>query len=136
MLIVNALDCDAKKIEKFPYRGEMLDVKGVHIRWLSSVGLNKDDGTAEYGLRYFTVAPGGEIPIHKHFYSQTMFFLSGEFECDCFDEQDDSLKERKIAKNGDSVFVASMEPHAMRNISNEEGAFLCCICNVYESSDI
>ncbi len=34
---------------------------------------------------------------------------------------------------GDSIYVPSMEPHGMRNISeNEPGTFLCCICNVYD----
>lgn len=135
MLIVNALECKANKVETFPYRGKQLAVQGVHIRWLSDVGFDETLGAAEYGLRYFTVAPGGEIPIHKHFYSQTMFFLSGEFECESFNDEDDSLIEVKKVKAGESVFLKSMEPHALRNISNVEGAFLCCICNVYENDD-
>ena len=52
---------------------EQKDVVGTSIRWLSRSG---DDGTGnpEYGLRYFTIQPGGEIPIHNHFYHQTMYF--------------------------------------------------------------
>lgn len=132
MLVVNAQEAKAKKINTFPYRGEQLEVKGVHIRWLSDVGLD-ENGSAEYGLRYFTVAAGGEIPIHKHFYSQTMYFLAGEFECESFNSEDDSTLEVCKVGVGDSVFVRSMEPHAMRNVGTTEGAFLCCICNVYES---
>ncbi len=132
MLVVTALECEAKEIKKFPYRGEYLDVKGVDIRWLSSVGANLAEGTAEYGLRYFTIQPGGEIPIHKHFYSQTMYFLSGTTECECYDEEDDRLLEKVTVKAGDSVFVKSMEPHGMRNVGTDVVSFLCCICNVYE----
>ncbi len=134
MEIVTASKVKANKVETYPYRGKQLDVTGVTIRWLSDVGL--DSGSAEYGLRYFTVAPGGEIPIHKHFYSQTMYFLAGEFECESFREEDDaSVAIRKVVA-GDSVFLRSMEPHAMRNVGSTEGAFLCCICNVYEGEGV
>ena len=64
-------DCEDKKIDKFPYKGKKLDVIGTSIRWLSEVG---DDGHGfpEYGLRFFTIQPGGKIPIHNHFYHQTI----------------------------------------------------------------
>jgi hypothetical protein len=28
-----------------------------------------------------------------------------------------------------------MEPHGMKNIGDQPGHFLCCICNVYEDEE-
>ena len=74
MEIFNALDKSPVKIETYPYKGKPYKVKEVWIRWLSQAG-PKD--SPEYGLRFFTIGPAGEIPIHNHFYYQTMFILSG-----------------------------------------------------------
>jgi len=124
-------DCEDKKIEKFPYRGNINDVIGTSVRWLSKYG---DDGNGfpEYGLRLFTIQPDGQIPIHNHFYHQTMYILSGEFECWEFDPQTDELKQKSICGPGTSVYIPSKEPHGMKNTSSEPSTFLCCICNVYE----
>ncbi len=118
-------------IDKFPYKGKMLDVVGTSVRWLSK---NGDDGNGypEYGLRYFTIQPGGSIPIHNHFYHQTMYIVSGEFECYAYDKKTDELTETKIAGPGTSVYIPSMDPHGMKNIGDEPASFLCCICNVYD----
>lgn len=134
MQAIHWQDCEDKKIEKFPYRGEMHDVLGTSVRWLSRFG---DDGNGypEYGLRLFTIQPGGQIPIHNHFYHQTMYVLRGEFECWEFDPQTDEIKEKKICGPGTAIYIPSMAPHGMKNISDEASSFLCCICNVYEQSD-
>lgn len=132
MELVKWKDVEDLNIAKFPYKGQPYDVKGISVRWLSKFG---DDGSGypEYGLRLFTAQPGGEIPIHHHFYIQTMFILSGRFECYRFDPQTDQMTQSWIAAEGDTVVVPSMEPHGMRNLSDTEPAtFLCCICNVYE----
>lgn len=131
MKIVHYSDCENVTIDKFPYRGKENEVVGTAIRWLSKHG---DDGHGypEYGLRYFTIQPGGHIPIHNHFYHQTMYILEGQFECWCFDAETDEIKEKSIAKPGDAVHIPSMEPHGMKNIGDEPAAFLCCICNVYD----
>jgi quercetin dioxygenase-like cupin family protein len=132
MDLVKWKDVEDVKIAKFPYKGQPYDVKGISVRWLSKFG---DDGTGypEYGLRLFTAQPGGEIPIHNHFYIQTMYILSGRFECYQFDSQTDRKTKSWIAGAGDTVVVPSTEPHGMRNLSDTEPAtFLCCICNVYE----
>lgn len=124
------------KIAKFPYKGQQLDVKGISVRWLSKFG---DDGTGypEYGLRLFTAQPGGEIPIHNHFYIQSMYILSGRFECYRFDPKTDQQTLSCIAEAGDTVVVPSLEPHGMRNLSDTEPAtFLCCICNVYDKETV
>lgn len=132
MHVVKALDVEDVKIDKFPYRGEMHDVLGISVRWLSKFG---DDGNGypEYGLRLFTSEPGGMIPIHNHFYHQTMYILSGEFECWEFDPETEEVIETKVAPAGTSVYIESMKPHGMKNLSDTEpAAFLCCICNVYD----
>ena len=125
-------DCKDVKIDKFPYRGKMQDVIGTSVRWLSKFG---DDGNGypEYGLRLFTIQPGGQIPIHNHFYHQTMYIVSGEFECWEFDPETDELKKKAVCGPGTSVYLPSLQPHGMKNIGNEPATFLCCICNVYEN---
>lgn len=124
-------DCPDQPIATFPYKGRPLEVRGTSVRWLSRSG---DDGAGapEYGLRLFTIQPGGQIPIHAHFYLQTMFILTGRFECWQFDPRTDEVLRRVEAGPGDYVYIPSQEPHGMRNLSaTEAGTFLCCICNVY-----
>lgn len=136
MEILNWKDSEDVKIEKFPYRGKPYDVKGVSVRWLSKFG-EDDSGVPEYGLRLFTIQPGGEIPIHNHFYIQTMYILTGQFECWQFDGKTDTLASKKICNPGDVIYVPSMEPHGMKNASSKEpGTFLCCICNVYDQEGL
>ncbi|MBW2204729.1 MAG: cupin domain-containing protein, partial [Deltaproteobacteria bacterium] len=69
MNVLNLKDTKETKIESFPYKGKPLKVNKVGVRWLSQAG---PEDSPEYGLRFFTVGPGGEIPIHNHFYVQTM----------------------------------------------------------------
>lgn len=135
MKVLNFKDCEDVKIDKFPYRGEMNDVIGTSIRWLSKHG---DDGTGnpQYGLRYFTIQVGGQIPIHNHFYHQTMYILSGEFECWEFDPETDELKKKAVCGPGTSIYIPSMQPHGMKNIGDGPGTFLCCICNVYDNEGV
>ena len=132
MEILNFKDCKDTPIEKFPFKGEQREVKGTSIRWLSKHG---DDGTGypEYGLRYFTIEPGGEIPIHNHFYHQTMYILQGQFECWQFDFESEEVIHSKVTGPGDFIYVPSLEVHGMRNVGQEPGSFLCCIANVYEN---
>ena len=132
MIAKNVLEFDAQKVKTAPYKGQDLKVEGVTIRWLSKV-IGKDG--IEYGLRYFTVEPGGEIPIHNHFYHQTMYIVSGEFECRTFDPETDEMVEKQLCTSGDAVYSASMEPHGMKNLGSEPGSFVCCIANVYESEN-
>ena len=135
MELIHWKDCEDVKIEKFPYRGKMRDVVGTSVRWLSKHG-NDGQGSPEYGLRFFTIQPGGYIPIHNHFYHQTMFILSGEFECWEFNAENDELKNKFICGPGSSIYIPSMEPHGMKNTTDKPATFLCCICNVYEDDGI
>jgi quercetin dioxygenase-like cupin family protein len=129
MEVLNVKDVEAKEMGSFPYKGTQHDVKGVSIKWLSLAG--PDPSAPSYGLRFFTVAPGGSIPIHNHFYVQTMYILTGEFIVYSYDKDtDDKLEEKRVGAH-DFVFVPSMEIHSMVNISDtQEATFLCCIANV------
>jgi quercetin dioxygenase-like cupin family protein len=132
MEVCNWKDIEEAEVKEIAYGDMMQEVKGIGIRWLSKVVRGKD-GKSEYGLRLFTVKPGGVIPIHNHFYVQTMYILSGQFECWRFDPETDEKIETVVCGPGDSIYVPSLEPHGMRNMSeDEQGTFLCCICNVYE----
>jgi hypothetical protein len=59
MDVLNAMDKEEKKIETFPYKGKPFKVTDVSIRWLSQAG---PQDSPDYGLRFFRVGPGGEIP--------------------------------------------------------------------------
>jgi quercetin dioxygenase-like cupin family protein len=131
MEVVDSESCEKKKVEQVSYRGKMQDVTGTSIRWLSRYG-DDGHGSADYGLRYFTVERGGVIPIHNHFYHQTMYIIDGTFECWAFDAKTDEVVNKKICTAGMSVFIPSMEPHGMKNIGDSPANFLCCICSVYE----
>ncbi len=134
MMVINVNDRKDNKIETFPYKGKPLEVKNVWIRWLSQVG---PEGAPEYGLRFFTIGQGGLIPIHNHFYQQTMYILSGRVLVTSYDVKKDEKVEEKVMGPNDIVFVPSMEPHSIRNLSEtEEVTFLCCIANIYEDESV
>lgn len=134
MYVINVNDRKDSKIESYPYKGRPLEVKDVWIRWLSQAG---PEEAPEYGLRFFTIGPGGYIPIHNHLYHQTMYILKGRLAVMSHDTQTDHVVEERVMGPNDLVYVPSMEPHSMKNLSEEESAtFLCCIANVYEDESI
>jgi len=135
MIARSAIDVEDIKVGSIPYKGRSLEAKEVFVRWLSKSGLDSQGGPA-YGLRLFTVGPGGEIPVHNHSYVQTMYILSGQFECQEFSPDTDEIVNKRICGPGDMVYIPGMEPHGMRNLSStEEGQFLCCICTLEASQD-
>ena len=134
MIVKNASDEKDNKIDTYPYKGKPFKVKDVWIRWLSQAG---PADSPEYGLRFFTIGPGGNIPIHNHFYIQTMYILSGRLSVVSHRLEDDAEVEEKTMGPNDFVFIPSLEAHSMRNLSDTEGAtFLCCIANVYPEETI
>lgn len=136
MIARNVTDVEGQRVESAPFKGQARQVKGVTVRWLSKVGKDAN-GQPEYGLRHFTVEPGGMIPVHNHFFLQTLCIVSGQFECLSYDPDTEEVVDSKICGPGDWVYTESMEPHGMRNISETEpGTFLCCICNVYGDEDV
>lgn len=134
MIVMSSKGVKKNKIETYPYRGKPYAVRDVWIQWLSQAG---PPDSPDYGLRFFTIGPKGEIPIHNHFYVQTMYILSGRLAVIAHDSKTDEKVEEKTMVAGDFVFVPSMEPHSMRNLSDTEDAtFLCCIANVYEDESL
>lgn len=130
MEVLNTREVAAKAVESIEYRGTTYAVKGVTIQWLSKAG--PDPASPAYGLRMFTIAPGGQIPNHDHFYVQTMYMLAGELIVYTHQGETGAILEEKRIGSGDFVFVPSMEPHSMINPSDSrEALFLCCIGNVY-----
>lgn len=133
MILMNVNDKKDNKIESFPYKGKQLEVKDVYIRWLSQAG---PDDSPEYGLRYFTIGPGGSIPIHNHLYYQTMYVLDGKMLVASYNPATDEKTEEQEMGPHDLVFIPTMEPHSCSNLSTKENVtFLCCIANVYEDED-
>jgi len=133
MILLNAADCPAKKIEQFPYKGKQLPVKEVWIQWVSQAG---PADSPEYGLRLFTVGPGGEIPIHNHLYYQTIYILRGRLLMTSYDIETDRMVLQKEIGPGEAAFIPTMEPHSIINLSPTEMAtFLCCIANVFEEEE-
>jgi quercetin dioxygenase-like cupin family protein len=129
MIVMNAKDVAKAKIETYPYRGTPRTVTDVWIQWLSKAG---PEGAPDYGLRFFTVGPGGEVPIHNHLYYQTTYIMTGELIVYSYDEND-AVKEEKTMGPNDFVYIPTMEPHSMKNPSKtEDCTFLCCIANVRE----
>jgi uncharacterized RmlC-like cupin family protein len=66
-----------------------------------------------------------------------MYILSGHMEVTSHDFKTDEKVQEKMTGPGDFIFIPSMEPHSMRNLSdNENASFLCCIANVYEDETL
>lgn len=134
MIVKNVNDTTDDKVESYPYKKKPYQVKNVMIRWLSQAG---PEGAPEYGLRLFTVGPKGIIPIHNHLYYQTMYILTGHLSITSHNPETDEPVETKPMGPNDLVFIPTMEPHSMVNLSETEACtFLCCIANVYEDDSI
>lgn len=124
MIFGKVNEVEEKEIKTFAFRGKNLPVKGTTIRWLSQVG---DPAMPEYGLRFFSVKPGGSIPMHQHEYKQTQVIVSGQLLAGHFDDNGKLIQEKLIGP-GDYFFVESMEIHDMKNIGDVDATFFCCIC--------
>lgn len=132
MDVMNYQDLENLPVKEISFKGTPREVTGTGIRWLSRCG---DDGTGQpaYGLRYFTIEPGGQIPIHNHAYHQTMYILEGTFECYRYGMDSETPLETVVTGPGDAVYIPGMEPHGMKNIGDTPAAFLCCIADVRPS---
>ena len=97
---------------------EMEGSAGCQVRWL----LGERDGTPNFAMRQFEVAPGGYTPRHSHPYEHEVFVLEGEgvvYEGD----------ELHPLRAGDVVFVKPDEVHQFRNPGGSPLKFLCLIPN-------
>lgn len=97
---------------------EMEGSSDCSVRWL----LSQSDGTPNFAMRQFEVAPGGYTPRHSHDYEHEVFVLEGNgvvFEGD---------KQHQLSA-GDVVFVQPNEVHQFRNTGQAPLKFLCLIPN-------
>lgn len=123
MIVKNINDVDEKQILVFPYKGKENKVLNTTIKWLTQCC---DPQMPSYGLRLFTIGPGGFVPIHNHEYLQTMYILSGKISVTSYTDNDE-VREEKILEPNDFAYVPSMQPHSLKNIGDEPVKFLCCI---------
>jgi len=117
-------DVEARPIKTFPYKGKTYPVVGTTVKWLSQVG---EPALPEYGLRFFTIEPGGYLSVHQHEYAQTEIIVSGKLVAAHYDNNDKLLEEKEIGV-GEYFYVAPMEVHSMKNTGKEPATFFCCIC--------
>lgn len=97
---------------------EMEGSQGCQVRQL----LGERDGTPNFAMRQFEVAPGGYTPRHSHPYEHEVFVLEGEgvvYEGD----------QPHPLKAGDVVFVKPDEVHQFKNPGDTPLKFLCLIPN-------
>lgn len=127
MIFGNIKDVEEREIKTFPFKGKSWPVKGTTIKWLSRVG---DPNMPEYGLRLFTIKPGGYIPEHQHQYVETVIMLTGKLLIAGHKDRQ-KIAEREIGP-GDYFYVPPMEPHGLKNVGNEPATLFCCICIVSE----
>jgi quercetin dioxygenase-like cupin family protein len=96
----------------------MPGASGCTVRWL----LGPADGTPNFAMRQFEVAPGGYTPRHSHPYEHEVFVLEGEGVVVEGDQP-------HPLKAGDVVFVHPDEVHQFRNTGSGPLKFLCLIPN-------
>lgn len=128
MIFGNIKDIEEKEVKTFPFRGKIMPVGGTTVKWLSRVG---EAALPEYGLRFFTIKPGGYLPTHQHEYVQTQIMLSGRLIAVQYNDKLEIIDEKELGPN-DYFYVAPMEIHSMRNEGTEDATFFCCVCVLSE----
>jgi quercetin dioxygenase-like cupin family protein len=105
-----------EKTDQVPVHME--GASGCQVRWL----LGPQQGTPNFAMRQFEVAPGGFTPRHSHPYEHEVFVLEGE------GIVIEGEKEHKL-RPGDVVFVVPDEIHQFRNTGSAPLKFLCLVPN-------
>lgn len=102
---------------------KVLGIQGIKttVKWMISSEVGGDEYAHQFTLRYFTMQPGGVYPLHKHYYVEGVFLISGELE---FATADGNWQ--KI-NPGDVVYTSRWEEHQLRNIGKEPAIFTCTI---------
>ncbi len=109
MYVVNYKNREAKDVD-------LAGSQKTTMRWL----IGKQTGAQTYAMRYFEIAPGGIVPVHKHPEEHEIFVLKGEAKL---------LGDiESVAKQNDVVFVPPNEPHGYDNTKGTEVfRFICVI---------
>jgi quercetin dioxygenase-like cupin family protein len=95
---------------------EVTEAAGVTIR----VVIGEEDGAPNFTMRVLDVEPGAATPVHTHDWEHEVFVLAGKGSVYGGGEEA-SLRE------GDTVFVPSMEEHRFVNEGDEPLRFICAI---------
>lgn len=90
--------------------------KEVKVRWL----ITKDDGTENFAMRHFEIAPGGQSAHHTHDWEHETFILDGHGSVVCGEE-------KKRVGPGYVIFIPPNVPHHFENLGHEALRFLCLI---------
>jgi quercetin dioxygenase-like cupin family protein len=85
----------------------------------------KGKAVKDLDLRIFEIQPETDNPLHAHAYSHDLFVIRGTGLI--------RLEERELRiGEGDVASIASYQPHAFVNDSDEVLQFLCMDCTVVE----
>lgn len=95
---------------------DMDGAQGVRMQLL----IHDADGAPNFFMRQFTVAPGGNTPLHTHDWEHEVYILSGKGVAVA------SGKENQV-RAGDCVFVDPNIEHQFVNRGNVELKFLCLV---------
>ena len=83
------------------------------------VPISNEDGTPNFSVRVFTIAPGGHTPFHNHPFEHLNYIIEGE------GVLVGQNRENKI-KKGDFALVLPDETHQYRNTSASQPLVLMC----------
>lgn len=125
MICMKTTDVEPIQIKELKYEGKRLEVQNTWVRWLTHMNLGSDEYQQNHALRYFTIGPKGNIPMHNHKFTESVYMVRGKV---LFTSSRNGEIEEKEIGPGDFVYTYSFEPHSLRNPSDNEPAnFLCCI---------
>jgi len=96
-------------------------VRGVSARRL----LRVDDGTPNFAMRVFTVAPGGYTYHHSHPFEHENYVIRGKGKLVT------EAGERQL-QPGTVMLIAPGEIHQFRNDGDEVLEFICLVPNSYD----
>lgn len=91
-------------------------IKNVKVRWL----ISKKDGAKNFAMRLFEVKPEGCTPLHQHDWEHEVFILEGN-------GITRNKTSEELFKEGDVLFIPSMEWHQFVNTGTDTLKFLCLI---------
>jgi len=98
----------------------LADVPG-YVGVTKQVVLGQEDGSDEIVLRYFSVAPGGATPHHRHDFPHLVKIETGRGVA-----VDADGNEHPLAA-GDYAYVGPDEAHNLKNTGDEPFEFICIV---------
>jgi quercetin dioxygenase-like cupin family protein len=92
---------------------------------IKQIPISKENGTPNFSLRVFTIAPGGHTPYHRHEFEHLNYVIEGHGEV---------VKETgsEPIRKGDFVLVPPGEIHQYRNNTDAPLVIICGVPKEYE----